>query len=437
MTSRRDFETERHEAPGADSVVRRLARLEWKDDTGERSATIDGLTLVGSSTSATVVLRDTTVSRLHAELEPRPDGLWIRDLGSRNGTLVAGVQVASARIPDGAKIQLGATVLTLNPSPVETRVDLWPHPQFGPLLGGSVVMRELFATLARVGASDATALISGETGTGKELVAQAIHEASPRANGPFVIVDCAALPEHLLQSELFGHAKGAFTGASAAHTGAIEAAAGGTVFLDEVGELPLRMQPALLRVLESRTVRRIGETTHRRIDVRFVSATHRDLRSMVAAGAFREDLYFRLAVLPVAVPPLRQHMDDVALFIEKFLPGSTEELRLELLREALDAPWLGNVRELRNFVERAATFGAKQALAMAGPPSSSGSLPPPAPSTTDLGMFEKPFREFHDAVESEYIERLLKRHGGSLSAAAAAAGIDRTYIYRLVKKHRR
>ncbi len=453
-----DFQTEKHDAAGAASVVRKVARLEWRDETGDHGATIERLTLVGSATSADLVVSHPTVSRLHAELEPRADGLWIRDLGSRNGTYIHGVRVTNARIPDGAKVQIGAAALTYNPAATETRVDLWPEGRFGPLVGSSVIMRELFATLARIASSDSTALIFGETGTGKELVAQAIHDASARAQGPFVVVDCAALPEQLLQSELFGYSKGAFTGATTSREGAIESASGGTVFLDEIGELPLRMQPALLRVLESRTVRRLGESTHRRIDVRFVSATHRDLRSMVAAGAFREDLYFRLAVLPVTVPPLRQRMDDVALLIEHFLPAASTQTHHDLLREILDRPWLGNVRELRNFVERAATFGAKQALAMSEP-DAMGSVPPPSPSSRPLSMltppaflptqarpqtlsgppelFEKPYREFRDEVEAEYIQRLLERHGGNLAAAAHAAGIDRTYIYRLVRKHRR
>ena len=252
------------------------------------------------------MIEDATVSRLHAELDPRRDGLWVRDLGSRNGTFVNGVRVVSARVPDGGRVQLGAASITLLPSPTSVSVELWPDTRFGPLVGKSVAMRELFATLARVAAVDATVLVSGETGTGKELVAEAVHGASPRAGGPFVVVDCAALPDQLLQSELFGHARGAFTGAETARAGAIESANGGTVFLDEIGELPLAMQPALLRVLESRTVRRLGETAHRKVDVRFVSATHRDLRAMVTAGAFREDLYFRhRASLPLVVPPLR------------------------------------------------------------------------------------------------------------------------------------
>ena len=458
MSPPADFETTLHEMPGARSVARRHPQLVWSDATGEHAASIERLTLVGSAKGADLAVADSTVSRLHAEIDPRRDGLWIRDLGSRNGTFINGIRVTSARAPEGAKIQLGSTVISLVTSALASQVPLWPEARFGALVGQSVVMRELFATLAAVAATESTALIFGETGTGKERVAEAIHEASSRKAGPFVIVDCAALPEQLLQSELFGHARGAFTGALAARPGAIEAADGGTVFLDEIGELPLSMQPTLLRVLESRLVRRLGETAHRSVDVRFVSATHRDLRSMVTAGAFREDLYFRLAVLPITVPPLRERMDDIALLLEHFLPRASPEARDELLGDLLDRPWLGNVRELRNFIERASAFGAQRALAMSAPtsgrlppPPAPASFAPPAPASiapprpsqsgSDLGalaaVFERPYREFRDEVEREYIERLVKRHGGSVSAAAQAAGIDRTYIHRLVKKHQR
>jgi transcriptional regulator with GAF, ATPase, and Fis domain len=320
-------------------------------------------------------------------------------------------------------------------------------------------MRELFATLARLAPMDASALIHGETGTGKELVARAIHEASPRASGPFVVVDCAALPENLLDAELFGHTKGAFTGAVAARAGAIEAAEGGSVFLDEIGELPMSMQPKLLRALESRTVRRVGETAHREVDVRFISATHRDLLRMVSAGEFREDLYFRLSVLPVTVPPLRDRRDDIPVLVNHFLDqmGGRGLATDDLMRELVNRPWRGNVRELRNFVERARALGPAEALAMitqqVRPSSSSietaavadASAPGPAPSLpvrfegADPGMFEHGYRDFReswiDAGEKEYIRRLLLRHNRNVSSAAKEAGVDRTYIHRLIRKH--
>jgi transcriptional regulator with GAF, ATPase, and Fis domain len=303
---------------------------------------------------------------------------------------------------------------------------------------------------------DASVLIHGETGTGKELAARAIHDASARADKPFVVVDCAALPENLLDAELFGHARGAFTGAIGARPGAIESADGGTVFLDEIGEMPIAMQPKLLRVLESRAVRRIGETTHRTMDVRFVSATHRDLLTMVNAGDFREDLYFRLSVLPIVVPPLRARMDDLELLFNHFLKASGgDKASPELMRQLTSRHWRGNVRELRNFVDRARALGATEALAMTaqgGTPRISTIPEAPASSSNvsasaagasvrpdSPAMFEQAYKDFReawiDAGEKEYIRKLLLRHNRNVAAAAREADVDRTYIYRLIRKH--
>ena len=440
-------------------------RISWLDGGRQCSAIIDGRVLVGSSPESGLVIHDPTVSRLHAELETKQNGLWVRDLGSRNGTFVDGLQVTGARVPDKGKIRLGSTELHVDYNPGQVRsIDVWPEAGYGKLVGRSVRMRELFATLSRVAPMDASVLVYGETGTGKELVARAIHDTSPRASKPFVVVDCAALPESLLDAELFGHAKGAFTGAVGPRAGAIESADGGTVFLDEIGELPIAMQPKLLRVLESRTVRRVGETTHRQVDVRFVSATHRDLLMMVNAGEFREDLYFRLAVLPVHVPPLRERTDDIEVLVSHFLEaaGGPGHIHPELRRELVSRPWRGNVRELRNFVDRARCLGASQALAMTpSTRSSDGAIPSAAPSgeqtarpsaepppaasppatfsPTDARMFEQAYKDFREAWvdcgEKEYIRRLLLRHDRNVAAAAREAEVDRTYIYRLIRKH--
>jgi transcriptional regulator with GAF, ATPase, and Fis domain len=294
-------------------------------------------------------------------------------------------------------------------------------------------MRELYAGLARVAESDAPVLLLGETGTGKELAARAIHAASKRAAQPFVVVDCAALAGSLIEGELFGHARGAFTGAVGARAGSFEAASGGTIFLDEIGELPLAMQPKLLRVLESRTVKRLGESEHRPVDVRLVAATHRDLPRMVNSGAFREDLFFRVAVLPLALPPLRVRPGDVPILYRHFLAGRQPREPVSE-RALMEMPWLGNVRELRNFVERACAIGAGGALGE----------PPPARTEADAPTatpvpFEQPFKEFReqwiDRGEREYVRRLLDRHGRNVPAAAEAAGLDRTYVYRLIRKH--
>ena len=425
----------------ATKALRHRVQVQWTDGRGAHSAELDGRVVVGAAADSGIVIDDPAVSRIHAELDLREDGLWIRDLGSRNGTFIGEILVTQGRVPDGGSARVGSTLLVVRREATPEPVELWPIDQFGPLLGGSAAMRELFARLGRIARTDSTVLIQGETGTGKELVAQAIHEGSPRAKQPFVVVDCAALPEMLLEAELFGHTKGAFTGAVSARAGAIEAADTGTVFLDEVGELPLSLQPKLLRVLESRTIRRIGENTHRRVNVRILSATNRDVRTMVNEGTFREDLYFRLAVIPIQIPPLRERIEDLPMLMKSFTPPGTV-LGPEVFDEATRRPWRGNVRELRNFVERVVALGSHEALSMpAGGPSPSDpiTLDPSWKSLT--GALDRPLRETRtiwlDVMERAYVHHLLERHGGNVARAAEAANIDRTHLYRLIRKHER
>jgi two-component system response regulator GlrR len=457
------------------SATRSVPRLEWEDDSGPRTATVDRRCVVGSAPHCDVIIADQTVSRVHAEIEPRDEGIWVRDLNSRNGTFVEGVRVESACVLHGFTIRIGATSILVNYANAEhKRVESWPSERFGPLLGRSQVMRELFATLARLAPLESCIMIAGDTGTGKELVARAIHQASLRANGPFVVVDCATLSESLIEAELFGHAKGAFTGAHMNRAGAIESADGGTVFLDEIGELPIGMQPKLLRVLESSSVRRIGESKHRTVNVRFVTATHRDLLSMVNRGEFREDLYFRLAVLPVRVPRLRERVEDIDLLLTHFSEGTPDWLRPSVLRALEARPWRGNVRELRNFAERARAIGAAEALTLSmdpvperepvtavlafppelglghrapppQPPSpvAPDELPtpvPPRPPSNLPPSFAQTFRAFREEWigqgERAFLRVLLERHQNNVAAAAKEAGIDRTYMYRLMRKYR-
>jgi two-component system, NtrC family, response regulator GlrR len=418
----------------------KVARLTWTEKGKQHTAVIDRASVIGAAPNVDVVLGDPAVSRLHAEIEPLDDGVWIRDLRSKNGTFVQGLRIESVRVPHDGKVRVGGVELTVTYGAAAAPPELWHEPRFGPLLGQSRAMRELFVRLAKVAPSDASVLIGGETGTGKELVARAIHEASPRADKPLVVVDCAALPENLLDAELFGHTKGAFTGAVAARAGAIEAADGGTVFLDEIGELPRSMQPKLLRVLEARTVRRIGESTHRPVDVRFISATHRDLLTMVSAGDFREDLYFRLAVLPVRLPALRERVDDLEMLFRHFWGESKEAISPELLSAMRSRPWRGNVRELRNFVEQARALGAEEALATGDVAPSSDVAPAPAPAEGDAPpTFDQTFRSFRDSWqeygEREWVRQLLARNDGNVAQAARAAEIDRTYLYKLIRKY--
>jgi transcriptional regulator with GAF, ATPase, and Fis domain len=422
------------------------ARLDWEDTTGPRSRPLGKSVLLGSSENADIVLKDPTVSRLHAELEMLDDGVWLRDLRSSNGTWVNGVRVERALVPHLGRIRLGKTDLILSHGRRAAEETEWPEPRFHGLRGGAHKMRTLYATLDRVAVAEAPVLALGETGTGKEVVARAIHDASGRKNGPFVVVDCAALPENLLDAELFGHARGAFTGAVGARPGAIEAANGGTVFLDEIGELPKAMQPKLLRVLEAKTVRRIGENEHRAVNVRFVFATHRDLLKMVSTGEFREDLYFRIGVLPVHLPPLRERLEDLETLIQHFA-GADFTLPPDILSKLRERTWTGNVRELRNFVDRMRALGAERALAMtdvhapAAPeiatpaPALQPTAESPAPSVPTGG----PFRAFRDRWteqgERVYVNDLLTRHQRNVSAAAREAELDRTYLYKLIRKY--
>jgi DNA-binding NtrC family response regulator len=424
--------TEQQDPPARyqDVLLRRTPRLQWRDREGGHERVIEGRMVVGAAPEVDLNVDDPTVSRLHAELDLRPLGLWVRDLGSRNGTFIDGVRVESACVPEGGRVRLGAVELSVSYAPQPEPVPLWPEPRFQGLVGGSLPMRELYARLARIALSEATVLVQGETGTGKEMVARALHDASPRAGGPFVVVDCGALPETLLDAELFGHARGAFTGAAAARAGSFETASGGTIFLDEIGELPMGLQPKLLRVLEARTIRRLGENEPRPVDVRFISATHRDLRTMVNARAFREDLYFRLAVLPVTLPPLRERPGDIRALAEHFLPPSCHALlTADLLAELEARPWVGNVRELRNFLERLTTLGP-DALALESPAATGD----PPGSLADLSFHEARDRA-RERFERSYVAALLDRHGGNVSAAARAAGVHRTYLYRLIQRH--
>lgn len=412
--------------PDLPVASRQRPRLSWRDEAGAHERGVEGIALVGSAPDSDVVVCDPTVSRLHAELSQRADGLWIIDLGSRNGTYVDGVRVGAARLHDRARVLLGDTEIVVTYGARPEPVPLWPLDRFGPLVGRSAAMRELFEWLDRAAKSDATLLIEGETGTGKELVATAVHEASARGHQPLSIIDCGALTASLLEAELFGHARGAFTGAHAARAGAIEAADGGTVFIDEVGELPLSLQPKLLRVLESRTVRRLGENQPRTVDVRFISATHRDLRAMVNEGTFREDLYFRLAVLKLRIPPLRERPEDVSLLANHFMPPGMS-MPPELARTIERQPWRGNVRELRNFIERMLAFGPQRAL-----------------ETSDELRAEEPppERSYHAAraeliaqFERDFVRKLLAQHPNNVAEAARAAGLTRAYLYQLIQKH--
>jgi two-component system response regulator HydG len=306
---------------------------------------------------------------------------------------------------------------------------------FGALLGRGPAMQRLFALVEKVAASDVNVLVEGESGTGKELVATEIVRRGRRAGGPFVVVDCSAIAPGLVESQLFGHVRGAFTGAERERVGAFEAAQGGTLFLDEVGELPLELQPKLLRVLESRAIRRVGETASRPVDVRVVAATHRDLLREVQRGLFREDLYFRLAVVDVGVPPLRSRLEDIPLLVSAFLrdfggAGDHDLFSEQAIGELASHTWPGNVRELRNHVERTLVMREPQ------PPASRPPFQAHGAEGVDLGT---PFRQAKDVVvsnfERAYVAALLDAADGNVTKAARSGGMDRMHLHRLMQKH--
>ncbi|HEU4733624.1 MAG TPA: sigma 54-interacting transcriptional regulator [Kofleriaceae bacterium] len=419
-------------------------------DQGKEHALEDGTTMVGTHADNDVVLSDATVSRYHLELRVRRDGIEVRDLDTTNGTKHGGVRIGQVILVGPARLRLGKhTEMDVEPLDQGVVLDDWAGDRFGDVLGATQPMRRLFALLAKAASTEATILLQGETGTGKEAIAEAVHHMSRRAQGPFVVVDCGAIPHELIGSELFGHARGSFTGAASDKRGLIEAANRGTLFLDEIGELALDLQPQLLRVLDRRQVRRVGETHANDVDIRVMAATHRDLRAMVRAGQFREDLYYRLAVVAAQVPPLRERKADIPAlatwFAERMGRGAfaLSPSLLELLERH---DWPGNVRELRNVVERALSLGdaALADLGSAGRPAVGVEPEPPArrPGTSGVpagDVLDLPFKEAKAALvesfERDYLTALLARHRGNISRAASEAGIDRNYIHRLVKKY--
>jgi two-component system, NtrC family, response regulator GlrR len=391
--------------------------------------------VIGKHPSANLVLGDRAVSRFHCAINVVDGRPVIRDLNSRNGTLVDGMSVVMAYPRNGATIAIGRTRLSFDLGDDHVPVPLSPHDRFGRMRGRSHAMRAVFATLQLAAEADATVLIEGETGTGKELAAESIHLNSARKDGPFIIVDCSAIPRDLLESELFGHEKGAFTGATHAREGAFAAASGGTVFLDEIGELGPDLQPKLLRVLERRHVKPVGSNRHQEVDVRVIAATNRDLRAEVNARRFRSDLYYRLAVVEVRLPALREHPEDIPMLVEEIaeqLAVGAEGAELvrspEFLAGLSRHSWPGNVRELRNYIERC--LALRRAL-----PHNPGGDDHEA-ELVDPSIPLKVARErWTEILERRYLQALMDAHGDNVSSAARAAEIGRVYLYRLLWRH--
>ncbi|MBK6461823.1 MAG: sigma 54-dependent Fis family transcriptional regulator [Myxococcales bacterium] len=399
---------------------------------------------IGSSAACSLVLADRSVSRVHCALEIGAAGIALKDLGSTNGTRVGEVTVRDADLLPGAVVQLGASAFRVEVEGQGEIVPLSPRDAFGELVGESVAMRQLYSVLERVAPTDATLLLTGETGTGKDVAARSVHAASPRRGGPFVPVDCGAIPESLIESELFGHVRGAFTGAIHNRKGAFEEAHGGTLFLDEIGEMPVAMQAKLLRALESRSIRRVGATGLVPVDVRVIAATHRTLARSVNEGTFREDLYYRLAVVELTLPPLRARQGDVPLlarrFFERIAPPYTR-LSPDALRALEARSWPGNVRELRNYVERAVALGQVQDASVESGSAPRGSPAAPAPLPEGLEVLvplSLPLKEARErwveAFESVYVRAMLRETEGNVTRAAERAGVSRRFLQRTLAR---
>ncbi|MBK8171587.1 MAG: sigma 54-dependent Fis family transcriptional regulator [Sandaracinaceae bacterium] len=407
---------------------------------------------IGRSVICDLVLADKAVSGSHFEIVATEKGVILRDLESTNGTYCGDVRIREVWLKPGTVVRVGQTQLRFDPAEGNIEIDLSASERFHELIGKSVRMREIFAILEKIAKSDITSLIRGETGTGKELVARAIHRASRRATEPLVVQDCGSIPRDLVESTLFGHEKGSFTGASDRHKGCFEQADGGTIFLDEIGELDITLQPKLLRVLENREFKRVGGDKVIPVNVRVIAATNRDLRQMVNDGTFREDLYYRLSVVQVDLPPLRERIEDIPLLVQSFLedfaarrwPGESRKLTVDkdAMLRMQSYPWPGNIREMKNTVERAASLADSDALTIKDLMPSSQKTPPvglpggPAESFVEEALpFKEAKQRVLDAFEAAYLKALLDKHGGNVTRSANAAGLTRYHLRELAKRY--
>ena len=389
--------------------------------------------LLGQTETCSIKLADPAVSRRHAAIELAGDRLRISDLGSTNGTFVNRVPVVEAYLSDGFSLQLGSTSLLVTRDDGAPVVELPAATAFGRMIGASREMRRLYRLCERLALSDVPVVIEGETGTGKEVLAEALHEEGARKEGPYVVFDCTAVPPNVVESELFGHERGAFTGAVATRKGFFEQAHGGTLLIDEIGDLDLALQPKLLRAIERGEIRRVGGDRAIRVDVRIVAATRRDLDHEVLAGRFRDDLFHRLAVARIELPPLRARRGDVTTLAKHFwstLGGAPAELTSELVARWEDMPWPGNVRELRNTVARRIALGDLAAIVTERSAASTTGDVVEDVIQKDLPLIQAR-RQVVEAFEVRYLERVLARHDNNVTKAAAASGIARRYFQRL------
>ena len=398
-----------------------------------------GVARVGSAPGNHLALSDATVSRVHCELRAHSDAVVVKDCGSTNGTFVEGVRLREGEVKPGATVRVGNSAFRIEAAGGAAFVAISDRTSFGELVGASLPMRRVYAVLERIAGTSATLLIEGETGTGKDVVARSLHAASARSARPFVPVDCGAIPENLVESELFGHVRGAFSGAVGDRKGVFEEAHGGTLFLDEIGEMPISVQAKLLRAIETRSIRRVGGNTERPVDVRIVAATNRSLAAAANAGTFREDLYYRLAVVEVKLPPLRARREDIALLARHFysrFAGAGASLPQDFIDMLSTRAWPGNVRELRNFIERSVTLGFVTEPSLLGARAPASNIPDA--ELAKIVPLELPLKDARQAwtenFESIYVRAMLQRTGGNVTRAAELAGVNRRFMQRLMAR---
>ncbi len=404
--------------------------------------------IVGRNPACQVMVEDGKVSAVHVEFVATEQGVRVRDLGSRNGTFVADVRVGEVCISSKCTLRAGATELEFEPLRPE-RVTVPPIPAFGPLVGHSQAMRKIFDRMTKIAPTDLTLLISGDTGTGKELAAKAIHLASKREKKPFIVVDCGSIPPSLAEATIFGHERGAFTGAVDKHQSPFHDAEGGTIFLDELGELPLEVQPKLLRALSERRVKSVGGSSYKPFDVRVIAATRRDLVRAVNQGGFRSDLYFRVAQVKIELPSLGERVEDIPILVRAMLKElgdeqSYERVTNQQLERLMRYDWPGNVRELHNAVAvaHALTDSSEEldiashlgALVEGGSPNSSRLSP-----MGGTGMERRPFQEAKREVlahfAKDYFSKLAEEAKGNVSEMARRAGMERAHVRTYLKRH--
>jgi two-component system, NtrC family, response regulator GlrR len=398
--------------------------LDVQDERGCKRVLLSSETLVlGSSSSADVMIHDKTVSGRHCAVSALGGGVVIMDLGSRNGTFVGGARVKEAWGGPGTAITVGQTTLVcscVGEEAAHDEVEPLPH-----LAGASLAMRQVAAQVRRLARHHAPVLIAGESGTGKELIARSLHQEGPRTNQAFVAINVAALPRELVETEMFGHERGAFTGAVTKRAGAFAEAEGGTLFLDEIGELPIDAQPKLLRALDGYEVRKVGGSAGRRSNVRVVAATHVPLETKVLAGEFRRDLFHRLEVFVIEVPPLRARREDIAPIARKLMERMEGEVGGRTLTSSAVArlcehEWPGNVRELRNVLYRACDAASPHGVMIDARHIERGMG----------GVREEPDKR---VVTASLARALLRTHENNLSAAARAARCPRTTFRKVLK----